>query len=65
MSRIGEDEAVTDQFPQSAPMTQAGEGRRWRYELDWGSSEQDIPMLVQKVQLPVTTLLLSDSRSTY
>ena len=27
-------------------------GRRWKYELDWGSNGDDIPMLVQKVHDP-------------
>ncbi|KAF2233118.1 hypothetical protein EV356DRAFT_448954 [Viridothelium virens] len=48
LARIGEDEAATTSFTQSGPGSQVGDGRRWRYELDWGSSEQDIPMLVQK-----------------
>jgi len=35
----------------------AGVGRaektRWRYELDWGKNEDDLPMLVQRVSLPI------------
>jgi hypothetical protein len=27
---------------------QSSEGKRWRYELDWGTGKVDIPMLVQK-----------------
>jgi hypothetical protein len=26
---------------------------RWRYELDWGKNEDDLPMLVQKVRCPL------------
>jgi hypothetical protein len=28
--------------------------KRWRYELDWGQGEDDIPMLVQKVGIHAT-----------
>lgn len=27
--------------------------KRWRYELDWGNGDDDLPMLVQKVRTPV------------
>jgi hypothetical protein len=30
-----------------------GQKKRWRYELDWGMSDDDVPMLVQKVKLPL------------
>lgn len=57
LARIGEDEAAPTYFPQGGPTAHAGDGRRWRYELDWGS-EHDIPMLVQKVEFPIVVQLL-------
>ncbi|CEJ92441.1 hypothetical protein VHEMI08094 [[Torrubiella] hemipterigena] len=34
--------------PPTPPLSATFQPKRWRYELDWGSSEDDIPMLVQK-----------------
>jgi hypothetical protein len=31
------------------------EKKKWRYEMDWGRSEDDLPMLVQKVRLDTTS----------
>ncbi|KAI9691949.1 MAG: hypothetical protein M1820_009657 [Bogoriella megaspora] len=45
---IGEDEVADASFLQNGSTTPSRDGRRWKYELDWGTSEQDIPMLVQK-----------------
>ena len=55
--RIGEDEAATTHFSPSNSTAPAGDGRRWRYELDWGTSENDIPMLVQKVSLSIWPII--------
>jgi hypothetical protein len=33
------------------PSAARQEKMRWRYELDWGQNEEDLPMLVQKVRL--------------
>jgi hypothetical protein len=32
------------------PLAARQEKKRWRYELDWGNSEDELPMLVQKVR---------------
>jgi hypothetical protein len=48
--------AALARVPSSAPP----EKKRWRYELDWGKNEDDVPMLMQKVLLP---LLLRISRT--
>jgi hypothetical protein len=34
-----------------APSTSRPDKTKWRYELDWGNSEDDLPMLVQKVRI--------------
>ncbi|KAF2091846.1 hypothetical protein K490DRAFT_32618 [Saccharata proteae CBS 121410] len=34
----------------AAPVDESGRRKRWRYELDWGQSPDDIPMLAQKCQ---------------
>ncbi|KAI9657979.1 MAG: hypothetical protein M1821_002636 [Bathelium mastoideum] len=61
LARIGEDEAPTTEYSQSALVGPTGDGRRWRYELDWGTSEHDIPMLVQKD--PTSSLFGGDEAS--
>ena len=61
LPRIGEDDGPPIHFPPDASTAQASDGRRWRYELDWGSSEHDIPMLVQKVWRPTAMLSLHDN----
>jgi hypothetical protein len=35
-------------------VSSGGQRKRWRYELDWGSGEDDVPMLVQKVSRRAT-----------
>ncbi len=50
LARIGEDEAAEREFGSNG----ATAGReferklRWKYELDWGNKENEVPMLVQK-----------------
>jgi hypothetical protein len=31
------------------PSGPAPDKKKWRYELDWGKNEDDVPMLIQKV----------------
>ena len=53
LERIGEDgddERRTSRPPLAGP--RQGEKFRWRYELDWGNKEEDMPMLVQRVIFP-------------
>jgi hypothetical protein len=40
----------------------AEEKKRWKYELDWGQGEEELPMLIQKVRNIYSWCLL---RSTY
>jgi len=36
-----------------------GEKKKWKYELDWGQGEDDLPMLIQKVGIPFSCSLRS------
>ncbi|KAL9627066.1 MAG: hypothetical protein Q9164_007717 [Protoblastenia rupestris] len=53
LGRIGEDGddgRQTDRQPFASP--RQGDKFRWRYELDWGNKEEEVPMLVQRVRIP-------------
>ncbi len=53
LASIGEDEVAGLELDQSGSVP-GSEGRRktrWRYELDWGNTDDELPMLVQKVSL--------------
>ena len=50
LGRIGEnedDERHSSRPPLAGP--RPGEKFRWRYELDWGKKDEEMPMLVQRV----------------
>lgn len=52
LARIGEDEEVAESELGRYVGTASAESQkkpRWRYELDWGNREEEVPMLVQKV----------------
>lgn len=50
LAGIAEDEDPSRDFRiPPAPTSRAQEKLRWRYELDMGNNEDEIPMLVQKV----------------
>lgn len=52
LGRIGEDEG--EDHPSTRPPLAAprqGDKFRWRYELDWGGQDEEVPMLVQKVRI--------------
>ena len=46
LAKIGEEEEL-DRPALAAPLLK--DRCRWRYELDWGNKEDEVPMLVQKV----------------
>lgn len=52
LARIGEDEEHSgrDVVRSGSSNAQAGDRFRWRYELDWGNKDDEVPMLVQKVR---------------
>lgn len=52
LPRIGEDEASSSVGSRSRTSSQEPERRRWRYVLDWGTGEEEEPMLVQKDASP-------------
>lgn len=55
LSRISEDE----ESKEPAGSGQSGpppDRFRWRYELDWGNNDDEIPMLVQKVSVHYSTI---------
>lgn len=47
LSRIGEEDEE-----RGPSQSSTGQRQMWRYELDWGSGQNDTPLLVQKVNLP-------------
>lgn len=50
LSRIGEDdESSSEPGPRPLPAHPTQDKFRWRYELDWGTNDDEVPMLVQKV----------------
>lgn len=53
LSRIGEDDESGSELGRCAPSSQSVQNTqfRWRYELDWGTNDDEVPMLVQKVGL--------------
>lgn len=53
LARIGEDEASGRELGPSGVRFGLEPQRklRWRYELDWGNKEDEVPLLVQKVRI--------------
>jgi len=49
LGRIGEDEDHNVHTTGPALPGSQRERRRWRYELDWGNKDEEVPMLVQRV----------------
>lgn len=50
LSSIGEDNESTSELGGRTPTgSQTHDKFRWRYELDWGNNDDEVPMLVQKV----------------
>lgn len=56
LARIGEEDEHGSGIPRPPlPGSPSQHGRcKWRYELDWGNKDDEVPMLVQKVRLPST-----------
>lgn len=56
LARIGEDEASGRELEPSGVRLGLEPQRklRWRYELDWGNKEDEVPLLVQKVRIGST-----------
>ncbi|KAL2352742.1 hypothetical protein BJ546DRAFT_1028215 [Cryomyces antarcticus] len=48
LARIGEHDAGGSEIARSSVDGGSRDRKRWRYELDWGNREEDIPTLVQK-----------------
>jgi len=58
LARIGEDDEIeSSSRARSRDGSVAGGRRRWRYELDYGNGDEDIPMLVQKDPATTTSSL--------
>lgn len=59
LPRIGEDnESSSEQGRRSSSGQSTQDKFRWRYELDWGPNDDEVPMLVQKVsQFPAAVNL--------
>ncbi|KAL8964242.1 MAG: hypothetical protein Q9197_006981 [Variospora fuerteventurae] len=51
-----EDEYRRDPRRPALPLAPPRDRYRWRYELDWGNKDDEVPMLVQKVNFSTTTL---------
>jgi len=53
LARIGEDEVSGRELEPSGlrPGLEPQRKLRWRYELDWGNKEDELPLLVQKVRI--------------
>lgn len=50
LSNIGEEEEYGQEAGRaSIPIAPPRDRYRWRYELDWGNKDDEVPMLVQKV----------------
>jgi len=49
LGSIGEDSDSGSLIGRPGPQGGQGEKYRWRYELDWGSKDDEVPMLVQRV----------------
>ncbi|KAL8674663.1 MAG: hypothetical protein Q9168_000971 [Polycauliona sp. 1 TL-2023] len=55
LAKIGEEEEYgRDAGRPTLPVAPSHDRRRWRYELDWGNKDDEVPMLVQK---PATSSL--------
>lgn len=56
LARIGEDEVAGRELKTSGlrPGLEPQRKLRWRYELDWGNKEDELPLLVQKVRIRST-----------
>ncbi|KAI4186234.1 MAG: hypothetical protein LQ346_005735 [Caloplaca aetnensis] len=52
LSNIGEEEEYGQEAGRaSIPIAPPRDRYRWRYELDWGNKDDEVPMLVQKAQI--------------
>lgn len=52
LPRIGEDDESGSELGRSPSSGQPIPNKfKWRYELDWGTNDDEVPMLVQKVDL--------------
>lgn len=50
LARIGEDDgSISERGGRTPTGSQTLDKFRWRYELDWGNNDDEVPMLVQKV----------------
>lgn len=50
LARIGEEDESSSEPGRSSSSGQPTQDKfRWRYELDWGTNDDEVPMLVQKV----------------
>ncbi|KAL9008148.1 MAG: hypothetical protein Q9173_006698 [Seirophora scorigena] len=55
LAKIGEDDEYgRDPRTSALPLVPPPDRYRWRYELDWGNKDDEVPMLVQKVILHYT-----------
>ena len=57
LSRIGEEEDEGDLETLTIPTSPPQGKCRWRYELDWGHQDDEVPMLVQRVCLHFSLIL--------
>lgn len=50
LARIGEDDESSSELGRRSSSSRSTQDKfRWRYELDWGTNDDEVPMLVQKV----------------
>ncbi|KAL8712599.1 MAG: hypothetical protein Q9220_003130 [cf. Caloplaca sp. 1 TL-2023] len=62
LANIGEEEEYGREAPRPAhPAAPSRDRQRWRYELDWGSKDDEVPMLVQRP--PTSTLFGGDNHN--
>lgn len=55
LARIGEDDESSSELGRRSSSSRSTQDKfRWRYELDWGTNDDEVPMLVQK---PATTTI--------
>lgn len=51
LAKIGEEEEyLRDSGRPAVPLAPPRDRYMWRYELDWGNKDDEVPMLVQKVR---------------
>ncbi|KAJ9667605.1 hypothetical protein H2201_002140 [Coniosporium apollinis] len=64
--QTGESSSAAHQarFPNGAPNADTAPRKRWRYELDWGSGPDSIPVLVQKDPSSPTSTLFGGDHTT-